>query len=156
MKCSREDSTSGSDACPFCDIASDEASAEWLVYSDSKILSFFPEAPVALGHLVVIPRDHARYLWELEDEALCNLIRHVKRFARSVETAVGSAGINIIQSNGAPAEQSVWHLHFHVVPRFNADPMYPIWPKSPQISDSAKRGALRLIKEHYVSLQNNT
>lgn len=132
--------------CPFCEIVARSHLCPWLIRAAEKTLAFFPDKPVAIGHVLVIPVKHASYIWNLADEDLCALICEVKLLAKIVASAIGPSGVNIIQSNGKMAEQSVRHLHFHIVPRYENDAIYPIWPESPDIADLSKTEALRLLK----------
>ena len=115
--------------CPFCEIVARSHSCQWLIRAADKTLAFFPDNPVAIGHVLVIPVKHARYLWDLADDDLCALICEVKSIAQSVASTIAPPGVNIIQSNGEMAEQSVRHLHFHIVPRYENDAIYPIYSK---------------------------
>ena len=72
--------------------------------------------PKANGHALVIPKEQASNIYEISDRALEQLITQVKRIARAAEHAYPGNGIRVIQLNGSEAGQSVFHLHFHVIP----------------------------------------
>jgi len=141
-----QSSRSSSYHCAFCEFVADSRLCPWLIRAANKTLAFFPDKPVAIGHVLVIPVKHASYIWDLADDDLCALISEVKLIAQRVASAIAPSGVNIIQSNGESAEQSVRHVHFHIVPRYEDDGIYPIWPDSPEISDVSKTRALRLMK----------
>ncbi len=89
------------------------------VYEDDHVLAFMDAFPQAKGHTLVIPkRSSARNLLEEAPETLGHLIGGVQRVAKAVRAALKPDGITISQFNGAPAGQSVFHLHFHIIPRW--------------------------------------
>ena len=87
------------------------------VYEDDLTLAFMDVMPQADGHTLVIPKAEAENLFELAPEALAATILTTQRVARAVQKAFDAQGILIAQLNGRAAGQSVFHLHFHVVPR---------------------------------------
>lgn len=87
------------------------------VFEDEHTLAFMDVMPQADGHALVIPRAEAENLFELPPQALIATILTTQRVARAVKTAFDAPGILIAQLNGSAAGQSVFHIHFHVVPR---------------------------------------
>ena len=79
-------------------------------------LTFMDIMPKANGHALVIPKEDAANIFEVPDDALQKLITQVKRVARASQSAYPGNGIRVIQLNGSEAGQSVFHLHFHVIP----------------------------------------
>ena len=102
-----------------------------MVYRDDHAVAFFPLRPAALGHTLVVPRLHIPDIWELPEAAAAHLSRTVLRCAAALRTAVAPDGLNIIQSSGVAPTQTVPHLHVHLVLRWAADAMGPIWPAKP-------------------------
>ncbi len=87
------------------------------VVEDTKnTLTFMDIMPKADGHALVIPKEDARNIFEISDEALQQLITQVKRVAQAAQHAYPGKGIRVVQLNGSEAGQSVFHLHFHVIP----------------------------------------
>jgi histidine triad (HIT) family protein len=86
------------------------------VYEDSRILSFMDAFPQSKGHTLVIPKVKARNLFDIPSEHLQNLIHHTQRVARAVRGALDPDGIRIMQFNGEAAGQTVFHIHFHILP----------------------------------------
>lgn len=117
-------------SCPFCAIIMGEGWAR-VVYRDDYAVAFFPLQPAALGHTLVVPRRHIPDIWELPEQTAAHLSRTVLRVAAALRAAVTPDGLNIIQSSGAAATQTIPHLHTHLVPRWAADAMGPIWPAKP-------------------------
>jgi histidine triad (HIT) family protein len=87
------------------------------VFEDEHTLAFMDVMPQADGHTLVIPKAAAENLFDLPPQALTATILTTQRVARAVQQAFAAPGILIAQLNGAPAGQSVFHIHFHIVPR---------------------------------------
>jgi len=86
------------------------------VYEDADVLAMMDLFPQSRGHLLVIPKAASRNLLDADPAGLAKLLQHVQRLARAAHKALGADGIRIAQFNEAPAGQSVFHLHFHVIP----------------------------------------
>jgi histidine triad (HIT) family protein len=94
------------------------------VYEDGHVLAFMDVFPQSKGHLLVIAKEsRARNILEVEPEVLSHLMLDVQRLARAVRAALRPDGIVITQFNGAAAGQTVYHLHFHVIPRWENQPL---------------------------------
>ena len=90
------------------------------VFEDGEIYAFMDVFPQAKGHTLVIPKhSQARNLLEVEPEVLAPLILGVQRVTRAVRAALKPDGIVVTQYNGAPAGQTIYHLHFHIIPRWD-------------------------------------
>tara|TARA_R110002072_G_scaffold169115_2_gene322700 strand:+ start:1262 stop:1693 length:432 start_codon:yes stop_codon:yes gene_type:complete len=87
------------------------------VYEDDIVLAFMDIFPQAPGHVLVVPREAARNALEMSDDALAAAMPRVKRIGNAVKAALAPDGIMIAQLNGAPAGQTVFHVHFHIIPR---------------------------------------
>ena len=129
-------------SCPFCAIIMGEGWARE-AYRDDHAVAFFPLRPATFGHTLVVPRRHIPDIWELPEADAACLSRAVLRVAAALRTAVAPDGLNIIQSSGAVATQTVPHLHIHLVPRWAADAMGPIWPANPPSHPPQALGNLR-------------
>ena len=95
------------------------------VYEDDKTLAFMDVMPEAEGHVLVIPKEAAEDILSLSPDGLCAMMATVQRVARAVDKALGPGGILLKQYNRSPAGQSVFHVHFHIVPRWEDVPMAP-------------------------------
>jgi len=93
------------------------------VYEDEHALALMDLFPQARGHVLVVPKAEARNLLDVDPEALAALMRRVQRVAGAVRTALNPDGISVMQFNGAAGGQTVFHLHFHVIPRFEGEAM---------------------------------
>lgn len=99
------------------------------VYEDDKVLSFLDVFPIAPGHTLVIPKEAAESLDQLSDDSAAALGRVLPRICRAVMSATGTSAYNILQNNGAPAHQAVFHVHFHIIPKPDAEAGLGIrWP----------------------------
>ena len=113
------------DANIFAKILRGEAPAA-RVFEDEHILAFMDVFPQSRGHTLVISKhSRARNLLDVEPETLGRLILGVQRVAGAVRAALKPEGLMVAQLNGAPAGQSVFHLHFHVIPRWEGQPLKP-------------------------------
>jgi len=88
------------------------------VYEDEHTFSFMDVMPQSDGHALVIPKAPAENVFELAPEALSATILTTQRVARAVKKAFDPPGVMLVQLNGAGAGQSVFHIHFHIVPRY--------------------------------------
>ena len=87
------------------------------VYEDAHAVAFMDVMPQAPGHTLVLPKAPSRNLLDADPATLAHLITVVQRIAQAAQTAFAADGITIMQFNEAPAGQTVFHLHFHVIPR---------------------------------------
>lgn len=94
------------------------------VYEDDSVLVFMDVMPQSRGHCLVVPKTGSRNLLDADPEVLAETIQTVQRVAKAAETALHADGILIQQFNEAPAGQSVFHLHFHIVPIFNGEALH--------------------------------
>jgi histidine triad (HIT) family protein len=112
--------------CIFCQIVAGQLPAQ-IVAEDDRTISFMDISPGTRGHALVIPRRHASDLLEIEPDDLTAVIRAAQRLARRVSERLGADGVNLINSCGAAAWQTVFHFHLHVIPRYADDPLKLPW-----------------------------
>lgn len=91
------------------------------VYEDEHVLAFLDVNPLSPGHTLVIPKQEVKTVGELSDESAAALGRVLPRLCRAVKKVSGTLDYNILQNNGAPAHQAVFHVHFHIIPRPSPD-----------------------------------
>jgi histidine triad (HIT) family protein len=89
-----------------------------MVYEDEIALAFLDIRPLNEGHTLVIPKEHYATIFEAPEELVAHLHRIAKRIALAVKEVTKADGVSIIQQNGKAAGQEVFHLHVHVIPRF--------------------------------------
>ncbi len=88
------------------------------VFENEHVLAFLDIGPLSRGHTLVIPKERRAQLHELSDDASAELGRALPRIARAVLSATGATAYNVLQNNGPEAHQAVFHVHFHIIPRF--------------------------------------
>jgi histidine triad (HIT) family protein len=93
------------------------------VYEDDNCIAIMDVMPQADGHTLVLPKAASRNIFDIEARDLKNAILVVQRIARAVKQAFGAPGVLINQFNEPPAGQTVFHTHFHIIPRFQGVPM---------------------------------
>jgi histidine triad (HIT) family protein len=87
------------------------------VYEDAKTLAFMDVMPQADGHVLVIPKEDAENIFDLSPDGAAALIASTQKVARAVRKAMGCQGLMVAQLNGSAAGQTVFHVHFHIIPR---------------------------------------
>ncbi len=95
------------------------------VFEDEHTLAFMDVMPQADGHVLVIPKEPAENLLDLSEDGAKAVIATTQRVARAVKKALDAPGIYVMQLNGAPTGQTVFHVHFHVIPRDVNVPLRP-------------------------------
>jgi histidine triad (HIT) family protein len=113
--------------CVFCRIMKKEIPAS-VVYEDDHTLAFMDLGQVNPGHVLVALKAHAENIYALDDAQAAAVFRSAARVARAIRTAFAPQGLSVYQANGAPAGQTVLHLHIHLVPRHEGDGMALSWP----------------------------
>jgi histidine triad (HIT) family protein len=116
--------------CIFCRIAAGELPAR-IVDEDELTLAFMDIAPATPGHALVIPRAHAEDLLTVDGEDLAAVVGSARRLATRMRERLGAEGVNLLNSSGAVAWQTVFHFHVHVIPRYHGDPLQLPWVPAP-------------------------
>ena len=106
--------------CIFCDIASKISEAE-IIFENEKVIAFLDINPVNYGHSLVIPKKHFDNFLTIPNNELTELTKLTQYIAGSVKRALKADGFNIISNNGMSAGQSVFHFHYHIIPRYEND-----------------------------------
>jgi histidine triad (HIT) family protein len=115
--------------CIFCKIVARELPAQ-IVDEDDRTIAFMDIAPATRGHALVIPRVHSTDLRNVSEEDLQATIRASRRLAERAIERLGAEGVNLLNSCGVAAWQTVFHFHIHVIPRYAADPLRLPWVPS--------------------------
>jgi histidine triad (HIT) family protein len=95
------------------------------VYEDGKTLAFMDVMPEADGHVLVVPKEPAENILDLSSDGMAAMMATTQKVAKAVDKALKPGGILLKQYNRAPAGQSVFHVHFHIVPRHENVPLAP-------------------------------
>jgi histidine triad (HIT) family protein len=107
------------------------------VYEDEHVLAFLDINPVSRGHMLVIPREPAATLDQLSDDAAAAIGRVLPRLSRAVLAATGATAFNVLQNNTALAHQAVFHVHFHIIPKYEDGTGLGIGWKAGTLDDAA-------------------
>ncbi|MEV5318363.1 HIT domain-containing protein [Streptomyces sp. NPDC052687] len=124
------------EACPFCAVVADPARAR-VVHEDAHTVAFCPLTPATRGHTMVVPRVHSADIWQMGEEEVGHLMGSVLSVGRLLRAVLAPEGVNIINSAGRAATQTVFHTHVHLVPRYRGDPMGDFWPPREAPRDEA-------------------
>lgn len=113
--------------CIFCKIiAGDIPSAK--VYEDEDVYAFLDISQVTKGHTLVIPKAHVKNIYETNEEVASQLFARVPKISQAIEKSFSPKGINVLSNTGEAAGQSVFHLHLHLIPRYDqTDGFQPNW-----------------------------
>jgi histidine triad (HIT) family protein len=95
------------------------------IYEDAETLAFMDVMPEADGHALVVPKEPAENILDLSPDGVAAMMATTQKVARAVDKALSPDGILLKQFNRAAAGQSVFHVHFHIVPRWEGVPMAP-------------------------------
>ena len=123
------DTMSDESPCPFCRIVRGDQPT-LLIYEDTTSIAFLDRAPAAPGHTLVVPREHARNLFDIDPARASTLFSTAIHVARLLKEALRPDGLTMIQTNEAAGWQSVFHFHLHLVPRWERDDLAPPWRTS--------------------------
>ncbi len=107
-------------SCIFCKIINKEIPSK-IVYEDELVLAILDLSQATYGHTLVMPKKHYENIYEIDDKTLAHLINVVKMLAIKIKNKLNASGINILNNNETAAGQSVMHLHFHIIPRYDND-----------------------------------
>ncbi|OIP62444.1 MAG: hypothetical protein AUK34_03290 [Ignavibacteria bacterium CG2_30_36_16] len=106
--------------CIFCEIAAGKAPVE-IIYEDENVLSFLDIKPLNIGHTLVIPKRHYENYLDLPADELRNITLISQKIAAKIVKAFEPDGFNIIVNSGKAAGQSIFHFHYHIIPRYSDD-----------------------------------
>jgi histidine triad (HIT) family protein len=112
--------------CIFCKIVAGELPAT-KIDEDDRTIAFMDINPGTRGHALVIPKEHTRDLTTIDPDELAAVAQAAQRLAKRMPQALGADGLNLINSCGSAAWQTVFHFHLHVIPRYKDDTVRLPW-----------------------------
>ena len=108
------------ETCIFCKIARKEAKAT-IFFEDENCVAFVPLEQASKGHMLVIPKVHSKDIFDIEDKSLTALAITAKQVAINLVKEYGATGVNLLNASGKDAQQSAFHFHLHIIPRYPND-----------------------------------
>jgi histidine triad (HIT) family protein len=112
--------------CVFCDIVAGRLHSE-ILFEDERTVAFLDNTAVMEGHTLVIPRRHAADIWTVSEDDAAAVMRTVHRMAGVLRDVLEPDGLTLFQANRPAGWQDVFHLHVHLVPRRDGDPLHRPW-----------------------------
>jgi len=135
-------------SCPFCVIGTQQGLRTRLVFRDDQVAAFFPLDPATRGHVLIAPLRHVTNISELSSDEMCSIAAAISRLDEAIQSGLHPDGLNVIQSNGAAATQTVSHLHVHMVPRWTGDKMVLKWPRDTNQAETDLDETLLALRSH--------
>ena len=130
--------------CIFCKIANGEIPSATL-YEDEDFRVILDLGPASKGHALILPKAHAANIYEISDDMAAKAMILAKKMATKMTEALKCDGFNIVQNNGEPAGQTVFHFHMHLIPRYEGDQVGITW-KPGTLTDEVKNEILEKLK----------
>lgn len=131
--------------CIFCKIANGEIPSR-TIYEDEQFRVFLDLSPAAKGHALIVPKEHYANLYELPEDLAADAMRLAKKEMALMTQKLSCDGFQLVQNNGEPAGQTVFHFHLHLIPRYRTDGQKIAW-KPGSMSDEE----LDAVKDQIVS-----
>ena len=131
--------------CIFCKIANGEIPSS-TVYEDQDFRVILDLGPAAKGHALILPKEHFRDVCELDEAVATKVLPLGAKIGAAMKEALGCAGFNLVQNNGAAAGQTVFHFHLHMIPRYKDDEVGLGW-KMGTLTDEDKEDILSRLEK---------
>lgn len=120
--------------CIFCQISRGDAKS-WKVFENEHVCAFFDFNPVNEYHTLVVPKKHYENIFDVTERELKEIVVAIKKITTIYNQKLGIKNLQIISSSGAEAQQDVFHLHFHIVPRMAGDNQDINWNPKIELRD---------------------
>lgn len=133
--------------CIFCKIASGEIPATTL-YEDQDFRVILDLGPASKGHALILPKEHYANIYEIPEELAGKAMILAKKMANVLTCALKCDGFNIVQNNGEPAGQTVFHFHMHLIPRYEGDQVGLTWNPG-SLTEEDKEEILSKVKAEF-------
>ncbi len=130
--------------CIFCKIAAGEIPSATL-YEDDDFRVILDLGPASKGHALILPKEHYRNLYDIDDETLAKAALLAKKMVKKLTDVLGCDGYNIVQNNEPCAGQTVFHFHMHLIPRYEGDKVGLGWHMG-ELTDEVKEEILGKMK----------
>ena len=116
--------------CKFCKIVK-RLEKSYIIYEDENTVAFAPSSNtiIAKRHLLIVPKKHYESIYDIPETELLNLMETAKKISHRLKSKFNAQGINILHASGAVAQQSIFHFHLHLLPRYFNDQL-DLWPET--------------------------
>lgn len=131
--------------CIFCKIAAGEIPSATL-YEDDDFRVILDLGPASKGHALIIPKEHFRNLYDIDDETAAKAMVLAKKMVKKMTDVLGCDGYNVVQNNEECAGQTVFHFHMHLIPRYHNDQAGITWTPG-KLEDDVKEEILAAVTE---------
>ncbi len=132
------------DNCIFCKIANGDIPSATL-YEDEDVRVILDLGPASKGHALILPKSHAKNLFELPDDLAGKVMLTAKKIGTKLYEGLHADGFNLVQNNGECAGQTVFHFHMHLIPRYKEDTVQVGW-KVGELKEEDKKEILDLFE----------
>lgn len=112
--------------CIFCKIANGEIPSA-TVYEDGDFRVILDLGPASKGHALILPKNHFKDICDADTDTAGKLFPLAGKIGQAMKKGLGASGFNVVQNNGTSAGQTVFHLHVHVIPRYEGGPEMVAW-----------------------------
>ena len=119
------------DNCIFCQIINRNAPSR-IIYENDEIICFLPGKIEVYGHTIIAPKHHWADLYDIPENILCELAKASKKITVAYRDRINATGMNLLHASGVDSQQSVFHFHIHLLPRFKDDKLNT-WPNLSEI-----------------------
>ena len=123
-------------ACIFCQIA-DRKKPSQIIYENENVICFLPKKIEVYGHTLVVPKKHYADLYDIPSDILCELVDISQKLTLEYKEKISATGMNLLHASVKDGQQSVFHFHFHLLPRYKGDKL-DTWPNLAKIEVDRK------------------
>lgn len=132
--------------CIFCKIAHGEIPST-TIYEDEDFRVILDLGPASRGHALILPKEHSRDICEADEKITAKILPLASKIGMAMKAGLGASGFNVVQNNGSSAGQTVFHLHVHVIPRYDDGPSMVTWAPGKPEQEELQQTAEQLRRE---------
>ena len=132
--------------CIFCKIANGEIPSA-TIYEDETFRVILDLGPASKGHALILPKSHFKDLCDADPDITAKVMPLAGKLGKAMKTGLGASGFNVVQNNGASAGQTVYHLHVHVIPRYEGGPEMVSWTPGKEEEAELAKTAEKIKKQ---------
>ncbi|MCI8270131.1 MAG: HIT family protein [Lachnospiraceae bacterium] len=132
--------------CIFCKIANGDIPSA-TIYEDETFRVILDLGPASKGHALILPKSHFKDLCDADPDITAKVMPLAGKLGKAMKTGLGASGFNVVQNNGASAGQTVYHLHVHVIPRYEGGPEMVSWTPGKEEEAELAKTAEKIKKQ---------